>query len=116
MTLYTFATSDLDLMNGRPLDIHRWSEYPEVNDLVNKVYCNIKLITVRQSIGKKLLKVLLLDLYVAWCGGPSMKVMFSRDNNAYKAKSRYSNFTLVKPSLVLLIHFLTKALFISKRL
>ena len=32
-----------------------------------------------------MLKVLLLDLYVAWCGDPDLKIMFSRDNNAYKA-------------------------------
>ena len=29
----TLDTSDLDLMNARPLDVHRWSEYPEVNAL-----------------------------------------------------------------------------------
>jgi hypothetical protein len=37
---------------------------------------------------KKLLKVLLLDLYVAWSADPDLKIMFSRDNNSYKAKSR----------------------------
>ena len=39
---------------------------------------------------KKLVKVLLLDLYVAWSADPELRIMFSRDNNAYKAKSRYN--------------------------
>ena len=92
----TLDTSDLDLMNARPLDVHRWSSYPEVNDFVDEVYSTLKTIKGHQSTGKKLLKVLLLDLYVAWCGDPSMKIMFSRDNNAYKAKSRYSELHIGK--------------------
>ena len=34
------------------------------------------------------MKLLLLDLYVAWSADPDLKIMFSRDNNSYKAKSR----------------------------
>ena len=96
MALDTLVTSDLDLMNARPLDVHRWSEYPEVNDFVNEIYSTLKSIKGHQNTGKKLVKVLLLDLYVAWCGDPSMKIMFSRDNNAYKAKSRYSELHIGK--------------------
>jgi hypothetical protein len=36
------------------------------------------------------LKLLLLDLYVAWSADPDLKIMFSRNNNSYKAKSRYN--------------------------
>ena len=82
MALDTLVTSDLDLMNARPLDVHRWSEYPEVNDFVNEIYSTLKSIKGHQRTGKKLVKVLLLDLYVAWSGDPSTKIMFSRDNNA----------------------------------
>lgn len=42
MALDTLVTSDLDLMNARPLDVHRWSEYPEVNDFVNEIYSTLK--------------------------------------------------------------------------
>lgn len=45
---------------------------------------------------KKLLKVLLLDLYVAWCADPLMKIILSRDNNAYKARSRYNELHIGK--------------------
>ncbi|MDA8987639.1 hypothetical protein N9H06_05870, partial [Planktomarina temperata] len=29
--------TEIDYANARPLDVHRWSEYPEVNDLVGHV-------------------------------------------------------------------------------
>ena len=96
MALDALVTTDLDLMNARPLDVHRWSEYPEVNDFVNEIYSTLKSIKGHQRTGKKLVKVLLLDLYVDWSGDPSMKIMFSRDNNAYKAKSRYSELHIGK--------------------
>ena len=56
----TLDNSDLDLMNSRPLDGHRWSLYPEVNDFVDEVYSTLKTIKGHQSTGKKLIKVLLL--------------------------------------------------------
>ena len=29
--------TEIDYANARPLDVHRWSEYPEVNDFVGHV-------------------------------------------------------------------------------
>ncbi|MDA9990911.1 hypothetical protein N9E48_08910 [Paracoccaceae bacterium] len=43
-----------------------------------------------------MVKVLLLDLYIAWCGDPSLKIMFSRDNNTYKSRFRYSELHIGK--------------------
>ena len=40
--------------------------------------------------------MLLLDLYVAWCADPDLKIIFSRDNNAYRAKSRYNELHISK--------------------
>ena len=31
-------TEFLKYINSRPLDVHRWSEYPEVNEFVNEIY------------------------------------------------------------------------------
>ena len=31
-------TEFLNYINSRPLDVHRWSEYPEVNEFVNEIY------------------------------------------------------------------------------
>ena len=85
-----------DLLNARPFDVHVWSEYPEVNDFVNSIYGEITSVDGHERLNKRLLKVLLLDLYVAWCADPSLKIMFSRDNNSYKAKSRYNELHIGK--------------------
>ena len=78
--------TEIDYANARPLDVHRWSEYPEVNDLVDYVFTDLQSINGNSQISKKLVKVILLDLYVAWCADPVLMLMFSRDNNAYKAR------------------------------
>ena len=85
-----------ELLNARPLDVHTWSDYSEVNVFVDDIYQHLTSIKGNERINKKLLKVLLLDLYVAWCADPDLKIMFSRDNNAYKAKSRYNEIHIGK--------------------
>ena len=86
----------VDYANARPLDVHRWSDYSEVNIFVNEIYNDLKSIKGNEAISKKLVKVILLDLYVAWCADHSLMLMFSRDNNAYKAKSRYNELHIGK--------------------
>ena len=86
----------VDLTNARPLDVHTWSDHQEVNLFVNNVYISLSSVEGNERLNKKLLKVLLLDLYVAWRADPELKLMFSRDNNAYKAKSRYNEIHIGK--------------------
>ena len=80
----------LDFLYSRPLDVHRWSDYSEVNTFVDDVYQVLKSLSGHEKTSKKLVKVLLLDLYVAWSSDPNLMIMFSRNNNSYKARSRYS--------------------------
>jgi hypothetical protein len=86
----------IDYSNARPLDVHRWSDHSEVNTFIGQIYNDLKSIEGNEEISKKLVKVILLDLYVAWCADPSLMLMFSRDNNAYKAKSRYNELHIGK--------------------
>ena len=72
---------------SRPLDVHKWSEYIEVNKFVDSIYDNYFKLQ-NPKIIKKHLKVILLDLYVAWKENPLMKLGVHMNNNAYKAKSR----------------------------
>jgi len=88
--------TEIDYANARPLDVHGWSEYPEVNDLVGHVFTDLQSTNGNSQISKKLVKVILLDLYVAWCADPVLMLMFSRDNNAYKARSRYNELHISK--------------------
>ena len=96
MTSNNSDTNNINYMNSRPLDVHTWSDYSEVNDFVDDIYLLLKSIKGHKKGNKRLLKVLLLDLYVAWCADPDLKIMFSRDNNAYKAKSRYNELHISK--------------------
>jgi hypothetical protein len=69
---------NLDLDYSRPLDVHRWSDYPKVNSFVDKIYCSLPALSGNKQIRKKHLKVLLLDLYVAWTTDPDLKIAISR--------------------------------------
>ena len=87
---------NIDLNYSRPLNVHRWSEYPEVNSLVDRIYSSLPSFIGNNMIRKKHLKVLLLDLYLAWSVDPDLKLAISRDNNSYKAKSRYNELHISK--------------------
>ena len=72
-------TQDIEPMNvwySRPFDVHTWSDHPEINELVEEVYEDFsddqkgsikgKSKNKGRTSGKTHLKVLLIDLYVAW--------------------------------------------------
>ena len=62
-----------DYNYSRPLDVHRWSCYTETNTFVNSIYEQYFLTDkANKTIRKKLLKVVLLDLYVAWIDDPNL--------------------------------------------
>ena len=49
---------------SRPLDVHKWSEHKEVNNFINLIYENHFMAKLKIIV--KHIKVILLDLYVAW--------------------------------------------------
>jgi len=63
--------------HSRPLDVHRWSEHPEVKGLVDKIWDEYVEETVPEKVRgpkpklayRKQLRVIILDLYVAWLDG-----------------------------------------------
>jgi hypothetical protein len=91
------SNDQIDPWHSKPLDVHRWSEHPEINKLVDDLWITV----VEPALGgrsnntglsgpKKQLKVLLLDLYVAWLEDPNLCVGINRNNNAYSVNSRYN--------------------------
>jgi hypothetical protein len=75
---------------SRPLDVHRWSDYPDADAFVDEVYARCQQ-GKRTAIERKHFKVVLLDLYVAWLEHSNLKLSVSRQPAAYKAKgSRYN--------------------------
>ncbi len=77
------------LDNSRPLDVHRWSEYGEVNALVDHVW-ELAGRSGYRNITKRHIKVVVLDLYVAWRDDPEMWIAVSRHKPDYRGKSRYN--------------------------
>ena len=71
-TVLSTSSLFIELINARPLDVHTWSDYPEVNLFVDDIYSSLSSVEGNERINKKLLKVLLLDLYVAWCADPEL--------------------------------------------
>jgi hypothetical protein len=80
---------------ARALDVHTWSEHPQVNQFVDKIY-ETHFSGGNTRIRKKHLKVLLLDLYLAWCDDPKLKLTVHRNVNDYKPGSRYNSLHISK--------------------
>ncbi len=88
---------------SRPLDVHKWSEHKQVNKFVNFIYENY-FKWQNPKLVKKHIKVVLLDLYVAWKENPLIKLGVHMNNNAYKAKSRYNELHISKKTILVVNH------------
>ena len=109
--------TDRDYQHSRPLDVHRWSEHKEANGFVDYVY-DTYLNTQsneNQRIKKRHLKIVLLDLYVAWLNDPDLNIAVHMTTGAYsdgtvfnKGKSRYNELN-IKVSIIEIVHRLLEA-------
>ena len=106
-----------DYQHSRPLDVHRWSEHKEANrfvDYVYDTYLNTQS-NENQRIKRRHLKVVLLDLYVAWLNDPDLNIAVHMTTGAYsdgtvfnKGKSRYNELN-IKVSTIEIVHRLLEA-------
>ena len=111
---------DRDYNHSRLLDVHRWSNHPEVNYFVDSIYNNyFKNNSANHSIQKKHLKLVLLDLYVAWNDDPNLNIAVHMHEGAYsngtvfnKGKSRYNELN-IKVTTVKIVHILRELDFIG---
>lgn len=96
----------IDPDHSRPLDVHRWSDHPEIKVLTDEIWMEITeiegLVSIPTGNRKPLaplitqLRVLLVDLYVAWLADPTLSIGISRSNNSYVPKSRYNGLHISK--------------------
>ena len=84
-----------ELEFARRLDVHRWSDHPEVNSFIKKIYEN-NFCEGNSKVRLRQLKVVLLDLYVAWSADPALKISYSRNVNDYKAGNIYNELRISK--------------------
>ena len=91
------SKTNTQLDYSRPLDVHKWSDYPDVNSFVDQIWEGFlaKKFPEQTGLGKRpkgpkkqQFKVLLLDLYVAWKEDPDLLIGVSLRKGSYKAGSR----------------------------
>ena len=87
----------IDPWHSRPLDVHWWSEHEEVGVVVDQIADTCMPDATKNPRGPKQktkirdqLKVLILDLYVAWKEDPDLCIGVSLSSNAWQAGSRYN--------------------------
>lgn len=81
------------LDNWGPFDVHRWSDYPEVNAAVNEIFRVLKTdpeFDGNDGLRKRHVKVLVLDLYAKWLTHPERYMGVYFKESEYRAKSRYN--------------------------
>ena len=92
--------SERNLDHSRPLDVHRWSDYPEVDEWVDKFWHQYlaEYFPHAEGAGRKpkqtprnMFKVLFLDLYILWLEDPTMCLGVSRTRSQYSPSSRYNS-------------------------
>ena len=89
-----------NLNHSRVLDVHIWSDYPEVNDFVSNIYAEyFSKQNGKKSIAKKHIKLVLLDLYVAWLEDPDLCLAIHMTRDHYSKNfgtnaSRYNELNI----------------------
>jgi len=113
------SNDQIDPHHSKPLDVHRWSEHPEINKLVDDLWFQVvepvlggKSNNKGKSNPKRQLKVLLIDLYVAWLDDPTLCIGVNRNSNAYKVNTRY-NALHISRKIVSLIDVLVEANYLN---
>ena len=91
----------MDVWNSRPLDVHKWSEFPEVNTFINDLWGKFLIPFPHHGKRKRgvqpkakpkvQFKVLILDLFVCWAEDADQCIGVSRNRNDYlSVQSRYN--------------------------
>ena len=102
--------------HSRPIDVHRWSDHPEVKGLVDRIWDGFLGEVIDEKARgpkpkmafRKQLRVLILDLYVAWLDVPELSIGVSMSPNAWDTNSRYNALHISK-KIVPIIKELHKA-------
>ena len=104
-----------DPWHSRPLDVHRWSDHPNAFLLAERVW-DAHFADYREQDHKpgpkpktsyrNQLKVVVLDLYVAWLVDPTLSIGVPMSSNGWDSNSRYNALHLTRKitSLVTRLH------------
>jgi hypothetical protein len=73
--------------NSRLLDIHRWSNFPQVVNAIDELCSELGF---KDKRFKKCLRMVIIDLYQAWRVDPTQYLSYSRGENDYRGGTRYN--------------------------
>lgn len=90
-----------ELEQYRELDVHTWSDHAEVNTFIDHIHAE-HFSDPLSKIRKKHLKVVLLDLYVAWMGDPNLCLGVHLNEKRYRAKTRYNSLHISKTTILII--------------
>lgn len=87
-----------DPWHSRPLDVHRMSDHPEISAIESLIWDRyLENEPLKENGGKRLkwkarrlLRVLILDLYIAWMEDPTLCIGVAMSTNSWDARSRYN--------------------------
>jgi len=89
----------------RPIDVHRWSDHPEVAALCDRIWDEY--LPSDKTSGPKpktafrhQLRVLVLDLYVAWLEDPELCIGVSMSSNYWDIPLQMNSWVLLAPCSV----------------
>ena len=82
-----FTSADIE--NSRPLDVWRWSDHPDANAFIDKLFPKYFDCFRDRKKAKKYVKVLLLDLYIAFREDPKQSLSLPMTPSAYHKGSRW---------------------------
>jgi hypothetical protein len=91
-----------ELDNFRLLDVHKWSDYPEVSDAVEHLFGDLSKdpdFEGREDLKKKHIKVIIIGLYANWLVDPDCYTAYYRRVTEYKARSRYNSLHISKKTI-----------------
>ena len=87
----------IDRFASEPLDVHKWSDHPEIKELVDTLYQDLSFNELESRSNnrgrisvKAMLRVLLLDLYVRWIKDPNLATGVQKSTHQFKPNSRYN--------------------------
>ena len=108
--------SKIDRWHSVPLDVHKWSEHPEIKGLTDRLSEELgigKPIDAGNRKPKKsakdMLRVLLNDLYVNWLLDPSLSIGFPKGKMVFKVKGNRYNQLFISEKIIEIEQKLFKA-------
>ncbi|MCK4861658.1 MAG: hypothetical protein KAS85_07095, partial [Rhodobacteraceae bacterium] len=106
-------TKELNPWHSRPIDVHRWSEHPEVGAIVDNLWTehfshygaeDSRTGPKPKTTFRNQLRVVILDLYVAWHDDPTLCIGVPMSANGWNTNSRYNAIHLSKAIILIVQH------------